>query len=565
MKFIGTQLSYLLSQRQLRQNLSALLKYLLFLGAVILVYAVAFHFIMAYEDQEHSWLTGVYWTLTVMSTLGFGDITFHSDLGRIFSIIVLLTGVVMLLIVLPFAFIRFFYAPWLEAQLNTRAPRAAPVGIRGHVVICECDSIARDLIERLRLMQIPAFVLETDPAMAAEHYADGVSVVAGDPESPSTWDALRLGQARAVIANSGDARNTNITLTVRQLSPDVPIIATVDSDDSIDILELAGASEVMPIKQRLGEALANRVNAGHAEAHVIGECRDLVIAEFAVHKTPLVGRTLRDTKLRQVTGVSVVGVWERGRFEAAHPDRRLSEYSVPVVIGTRDQLLELNALLVIYDTNYNPTLVIGGGKVGRAAARTLKRSDLPVHVVERDAALAQRLSGIADRVVAGDAADREVLLGAGLAEAPAVILSTNDDSINVYLTVYCRRLNPDLRIISRITHDRNLEAVHRAGADFVLSYSSLSVESVVSLLQGRELMMLGAGVELFQVDVPATFAGKSLTESGIGARTGLNVIAVQHDGTIVPNPPRSIPLPADGELLMIGSHEQRLEFMRLFR
>ncbi len=565
MKFLGTQLSYLLSQRQLRQNLSALLKYVAFLGVVIAVYAVAFHFIMAYEGQKHSWLTGVYWTLTVMSTLGFGDITFHSDLGRIFSIVVLLTGVVMLLIVLPFAFIRFFYAPWLEAQLNTRAPRAAPEGTSGHVVICKHDPIARELIERLRLMQIPSFLLEPDPAAAAEHFANGVSVVAGDPESSSTWDAVRVRRVRAVVANSDDARNTNITLTVRQEAPDVPIIATVESEDSIDILELAGATEVLPLKQRLGEALANRVNAGHAEAHVIGEFRDLVIAEFPVHNTPFVGRTLRDTKLREATGVSVVGVWERGHFEAARPDRELLEFSVPVVIGTREQLLDLNMLLVIYDTNYDPTLVIGGGKVGCAAAAALKRRSVPVHIVERSEALVQRLSGVADRVIAGDAADREVLLGAGLAEAPAVILSTNDDSINVYLAVYCRRLNPDLRIISRITHGRNLEAIHRAGADFVLSYSSLGVESVVSAVHGRELMMLGAGVELFHVDVPQRLSGKSLAESDIGARTGLNVIALQRDGTVVCNPPSSVSLPADGELLMIGTQEQRLEFMRLFR
>jgi transaldolase / glucose-6-phosphate isomerase len=36
------------------------------------------------EGREHSWITGVYWTLTVMSTLGFGDITFETDLGRLF-------------------------------------------------------------------------------------------------------------------------------------------------------------------------------------------------------------------------------------------------------------------------------------------------------------------------------------------------------------------------------------------------------------------------------------------------------------------------------------------------
>ena len=51
--------------------------------------------------------------------------------------------------------------------------------------------------------------------------------------------------------------------------------------------------------------------------------------------------------------------------------------------------------------------------------------------------------------------------------------------MNIYLAVYCRRLKPDLRIVSRITHERNVEAIHRAGADFVLSYTSLGAETPV--------------------------------------------------------------------------------------
>jgi hypothetical protein len=59
---------------------------------------------MEYEGRQFSWITGFYWTLTVMSTLGFGDITFASDLGFVFSMIVLLSGIVFLLIMLPFRF-----------------------------------------------------------------------------------------------------------------------------------------------------------------------------------------------------------------------------------------------------------------------------------------------------------------------------------------------------------------------------------------------------------------------------------------------------------------------------
>ena len=58
-----------------------------------------FHLIkVRVEGEEHSWITGFYLTLVVMTTLGFGDITFTSDIGRVFSIVVLLSGVVLLLV-----------------------------------------------------------------------------------------------------------------------------------------------------------------------------------------------------------------------------------------------------------------------------------------------------------------------------------------------------------------------------------------------------------------------------------------------------------------------------------
>ncbi len=168
MKFLATQLTYFFSQTQIRQNIRALVKYVLFMLAVIVVFTVLFHLIMLHvEGREHTWVTGLYWTLTVMSTLGFGDITFQSDTGRAFSIVVLLSGIILLLIMLPFAFIRFFYAPWLEAQIHFQAPREAPPNITGHVVICKYDSISENLIKGLTLNRIPYFVIEPDPIVAA--------------------------------------------------------------------------------------------------------------------------------------------------------------------------------------------------------------------------------------------------------------------------------------------------------------------------------------------------------------------------------------------------------------
>lgn len=561
MKFLPSQLAYLLGETQSRRNLKALFKYLLFLAAVVVVYALVFHLIMTeVEGKDHSWLTGIYWTLTVMSTLGFGDITFESDVGRLFSILVLLTGIVLLLIVLPFAFIRFFYAPWLEAQIRVRAPRQVPPGTVGHVIISHFEAVARGLARKLDLMAIPYFVIEPDPARAAELHNEGVRVVTGLLDAPATYEALRARDARAVLACGDDPTNTNITLTVRELGESIPVIAVAEDEESVDLLELAGASHVLPLKQRLGEQLAGRVNAGHAAAHVVGRFKDLQIAEFPVHGTPLVGRTIRDTRLRQTLGLNIVGVWQRGHLLPAHPDLTLTASSVPVVVGTADQVAELDTLLVIYDTNYNPAVVIGGGKVGVAAVRALRKKGMAVHLVEKNERLRNRLAGVPDRLFLGDAADRAVIMEAGLAEAPSVLLTTNDDAINIYLAVYCRRLNPALRIVSRITHERNLEAIHRAGADFALSYTSLGVESVFALLASREMVLVGEGVEFFALDIPKSLAGRSLAQTQLGARTGLNVIAVETDEGFTANPPADHPLPLRGKLLALGSSEQRQRF-----
>ncbi len=564
MKFLASQLSYLLERQENRRNLRSLSAYLAFLTATVVAYSIVFHVLMLYEGQQHSWLTGLYWTLTVMSTLGFGDITFHSDLGRLFSIAVLMSGIVLLLVMLPFVFIRFFYAPWLEAQLHLRAPREAAKDARGHVILCGYDEFAQGLIERLADLGIPYYAIEPDPARASALHADGVSVVLGEVDARSTFEGLRTSHARLIIANLDDAVNTNATLTVREISSEVPIAALAEDKDSIDILELAGANYVLPLKHRLGQQLSRRVMVGTHQAHEVGRFNELVIAELPVHDTPLAGRTVADTRLRQLTGLNIVAVSERGRLLPARADTLLTESSVAVLVGNEEQIASLDAIFVIYEPNENPVLVIGGGKVGRACMRALKQRNVPVHVLDRDPKLRPLLSQIADRVFVGDAADREILTRAGLADAPSVVLTTNDDAINIFLTVYCRRLNPTTRIVSRISRERNLEAIHRAGADFALSYTTLGATSLLSLVHGREIVLAGEGIDLFVERVPEKLLGRSVRDGEIATLSGLNVISVQGAEGPRVDPIHETKLCEGDELVMLGSAHQLAEFRKIF-
>lgn len=566
MKTISTHLSYFLKDRKVKRNLRILFRYLAILMGVIFVFTVVFHFIMLYvEGEEHSWITGLYWTLTVMSTLGFGDITFQSDIGRLFSVFVLMSGIVMLLIVLPFAFIRFFYAPWLESQIRNTAPRALPADTEGHVILTNYDTIAKGVIRRLERDEIPYVVLEPDPHTAANLQVDDVRVVTGDVDNKETYEAVQADRARFVLANHDDQMNTNVTLTVREAAPDVPIAALISDDDSQDILELSGATHVLPIKRWLGEQLATRITTQHGEIHSIGQYRDLRFAEVPVRNTSLEGQTVRETRLREETGTTVVGLWERGTLRPVQPDVPLGPTSVMVVAGTESQLRTLTRQVASdEETEDSPVLVIGGGRVGGAAVQALHERGVPVHLVEKERGRCEALRPYCEAVFPGDAAEYELLKEAGIETAPSVLLTTHDDAINIHLASYCRGLNPKMRVVSRITHERNLEAIHRAGADFVLSYATLGVDAVSSAIRGRRLVVLGEGVDLFTRAVPPSLRGKTLAESQIGARTGLNVVAIERDGTFVTELKGDTPLPSEGHLLLIGSDEQVESFVQTF-
>ena len=72
-------------------------------------------------------------------------------------------------------------------------------------------------------------------------------------------------------------------------------------------------------------------------------------------------------------------------------------------------------------------------------------------------------------------------------------------------------------------------------------------------------------MELFAASLPRTLVGLTLVDSEIGARTGLNVIGIQHNGHIMTSPPQATTLMRGSELIMLGSTQQRQAFTEAFR
>ena len=556
MKYLPSQIMFLLQNRQTRRNIRALAEFILLLSLFISAYSFIFHLIMGFEGREYSLITGFYWTLTVMSTLGFGDITFQSDLGMIFSIFVLLSGIIFLLVMLPFAFIQFFYAPWLEAQSKSRAPRQLPEEVSKHVIITGYDPIAIALVERLRHYGHDYVIIIPEVQQALDLVDQGYKVLIGELDDPDTYHRAHATKAALVVAVNNDMKNTSIAYTVREIAPEVPIVANADLDDSMDILQLAGCSQVFQFMNMLGQSLARRALGTRTRSNIIGRFENLVIAEAPVMRTPMVGRSIREIALRQATGITIVGLWNRGRFILPKAETRLEPSMVLVLAGSEEQLTAYGDYVGETNAVAAPVLILGGGRVGRAAAQVLQEQGVAYRIVEKNI----RLSKGGENYIVGSAADLETLIRAGINEAPSVFITTHSDDVNIYLTIYCRRLRPDIQIISRATLDRNINVLHAAGADLVMSHSSMAANTIINILTPGKVLMLTEGLNIFRHKVHSLLAGKSLLESGIRENTGCSVIAFIRHGDLHPNPDPSEILAADDEMIMIGTVEAEKSF-----
>ena len=556
MKLIISEIVHLITKKPER-NIGILLKFFGTLIVMVTVYSILFHYIMIFENREFSWITGFYWTLTVMSTLGFGDITFSTDLGKFFSIIVLMSGIVFLLTMLPFTFIQFFYLPWLEAQAKARVPRILPPGTRDHVIITGYDSVTLYLVEKFNQYRNAYVILVEDVQQALELQDLEFRVVVGNFDDLETYRRLDIENAALVVAKVDDMINTNIAFTIREISPNVPIVANADLDDSVDILELAGSTNVIQFTKMLGESLARRVMGTTTSANVIGRIESLLIAEAPAMKTPLVGKTLQQSKLREAIGINVVGLWERGRFIMPSADTLINPTTVLLLAGSEDQFSAYDEKLGKHIKHQEPVLILGGGRVGRAAAEALRERDIDYRIIEKKR---QRIED--DRYIHGSAADINILLKAGIKTTPSIIVTTHDDPTNIYLTIYCRKLAPEVQIICRANLERNISKLHTAGADLVMSYASMAANAILNLLKPEELLMLTEGLNIFRVATPPSYVDKSLAESQIRSRTGCNVVAICDQEANCINPEPAYRLNQHDELVLIGNEGAIGRFFR---
>jgi Trk K+ transport system NAD-binding subunit len=337
-------------------------------------------------------------------------------------------------------------------------------------------------------------------------------------------------------------------------------VSTCNRATSEEILSLAGASHVIRSAKQMGSFLARRISCTDNNTHVIGSFDEVQIAEATIHGTPLVGKTLKDTTLRDEFGVNVVGMWERGRFQLPEADAMLNNHTVLLLAGREQNFQKYDQAFSGFSKNSAAVIIIGAGRVGRETAKSLESMNIPYRVIETD----EKKCSMVKNAIHGDASVKSVLERGGINNAPAVVITSHNDESNVYLTIYCRKLRPDIQIITRAFLHRNVEPLHRAGADFVMSQDHMGANTIFNLLNRAEILMVTEGLDIFSQKTPKSLVGVKLKDSRITEKTGCSIVAIKGDSGTIITPSSEHQFSANGEIILIGDEAAEKAFERKF-
>ncbi|MFB6138093.1 MAG: TrkA family potassium uptake protein [Halobacteriaceae archaeon] len=531
------------------------LGYLGLVAAAVLAYTLAYWWGMAaVEGRPRSLLRSLTVVVETFTTVGYGEDAPWTTPGmNALMVLMQLSGVSLVFLALP-----LFVAPWLESRLELRLP--ATYEGTGHVVVCGVTPRTRTLGEELENRGVAYTYVTADRETAQAVHEDDDAVVHGDPESVSTLEDAGADAARAVVCDAGDEANATIALSMRELAPEVRVVALLDEPERRAYLEYAGADSVHSPRELLGRTLADKVTSSVTTklGDTVSIGQDFELAELPVQAgSPVDGVSLAESGVREETGANVIGAWFDGEFVPnPGPDQRIERSTVLLVAGTETQLEAMRELTLSRRRGHDhDRIVVGGyGEVGETVRAVVEEASLETTVVDRE-----RKPGVD---VEGEVDDERTLRDAALESASGLVLALPDDTSTIFTVLVARQLNPDVEIVCRANEAESASKLYRADADYVLALATVAGRMLAGDVLGEEVLGLETGIELVRTEAPR-LAGETPAGVDLRARTDCTVVAVERDDRVLTDVGPDFRFEAGDALVVAGTDDAITDFYDL--
>jgi voltage-gated potassium channel len=303
--------------------------------------------IMFHVLEGWSILDSLYVTAQTVTTVGFGDLTPRTPLGRAFAAIFMMVSVGVVLYALTTTVQAIVHSELFATYGRSRQMSK----LRDHFIICGAGRVGSHLIRGLRAVDATFVVIETDPAKVEALTDLNIPVLPRDATLEETLHEAGVQHARGLATClPDDADNVYVVLTARDLNPNIHIVARAAEEQAENKLIRAGANRVV----------APTIIGGHRMAMAltkpaVGDFLDSITAnhlelgfeqlEVAAVST-LVGRKLSETVIRSELNIVIVSIRRSDGKIIFNPsgEARIEAGDMLIAIGNAESLRRLNAL-----------------------------------------------------------------------------------------------------------------------------------------------------------------------------------------------------------------------------
>ncbi len=224
------------------------------------------------------------------------------------------------------------------------------------------------------------------------------------------------------------------------------------------------------------------------------------------------------------------------------------------VSGQLTGLLDERRTQRMIDSYSDHVIVCGFGRVGRQVVRDLVQAGVDLVAIDSEHMNAEAAKTLGVRIIESYAADDEVLLGAGIRRARAVIACVDSDADNIFIALTARELAPEILIVARASAEDSEKKLLRAGADRVISpYKTSGTEMArVALHPQVGGAVAVADYRMEEIEVPTACAGVGRTVAQV--RGDAVIVAVRRtDGRLEPQPAPDAVIDVGDMLVAIGT------------
>ncbi len=294
----------------------------------------------------------LYMTVITIATVGYGEVHIVSQVGRMFTLVLIFLGVGYFLYVVG-NFIQFLVEGRIRHVLGRRKLDRQINKLKEHYIICGYGRMGRALARFLIQRYLDVVVIEQKEARTSIMEEDGILYLLGSATDESLLMRAGIERARGLITVVGnDADNVFLVLLARQMNPDIFIVARSIQNSAKRTLTAAGANRVVSPydlgARRMAHAILRPTVIEFLEMAFADENVDVEVEELSIRpNSKVVRRTLYESEIRAKFDVMIISIKKEDGRMVFNPDAGtiLDANDTVVVVGRAANILSLEKLL----------------------------------------------------------------------------------------------------------------------------------------------------------------------------------------------------------------------------